>query len=125
MNLFEIKEPLKIIPPDRGERLIAELFRSINGIYFVDIGWTDASWHPIHYVEGRISEKDPESKTWMINGHKISVIKKEDPLYGQYQQWLQMAKETNATREKAMEAIIADFDLDDEEYIFLRRNNYI
>jgi len=83
MNLFEETRPLKIIHPIGGERVIAALFPSPDGLYFFDVGWYDPygmNGNCIHFIEGEIEGDSP----WIIKNNnektKIEVIKENDPL---------------------------------------------
>ena len=101
MNLFEIKEPLKIIHPIGGERVTAELFETPTGIYFFDVGWPDASWNPIHFIDGEISGEGP----WQVGDSKIEILSKDDPLYQtDFLIWEEYKKAENITRTLAENA---------------------
>lgn len=85
MNLFEETKPLKIIHPIGGERVIAVLFPSPDGLYFFDIGWDEPLnvTHPIHFVEGEIKGGGP----WTVGDSKIEIIQKDDPLMVDLNRW--------------------------------------
>jgi len=118
MDLFQINKPLKIIHPIGGERIIAELFKGKDGIWFADVGWYEASFHPFHFVPGEIEGEGP----WKIGDCQIMIISPDDPLYPGYKQWDEAVKENGLTRQMVAKLIYSLLE-NDEIALFKQENN--
>jgi len=117
MNLFEVIQPLKIIHPFGGERIIAALFPAPNGLYFFDIGWDDPlnSTHPIHFVEGKVEGDGP----WTIGNSKIEVIQDNDALIPSLIEW---QKHTHPDNDFAFQILLEEFPADAEKNLKWEQN---
>ena len=85
---FEKNLPLKIVfPPDEDgytmQRVIAEGFVVGGGVVFWDVGWYEASSHPNHFVEGRITGTGP----WKVGDKVIEEMKEDDDYWGGWALW--------------------------------------
>lgn len=121
MNLFEVIQPLKIIHPIGGERIIAALFPAPKGLYFFDIGWADPlnATHPIHFVRGKIQGEGP----WIVKDKKIGdstieVIQDNDPSMAQALAWKEYIRGT-ISEKKIVEILFNSGLLTDEDKEFI------
>lgn len=99
MNLFEVKEPLKITLSETNVRIIAELFETPTGLCFFDIGWSywATALNPIHFIDGEITGDNP----WKIGDAVIEVIKEGSKEYTDYQNWKEFEKTLNIPEDQA------------------------
>lgn len=58
MNMFEEIKGQNLVmtfPRSNMQRLMVEVFRIEDGIFFFDVGWPECdSGHPTHFVDGKI-----------------------------------------------------------------------
>jgi hypothetical protein len=108
INIKDAEYPL-IVDVNGNERLVAELFLTENGIAWLDIGWTEASFHPAHYVDGKITGTNP----WTVGeGVTVRNIKRhEEDQWDSWDGWLfyLSAHRDEASRENAYNFIKKEF----------------
>jgi hypothetical protein len=125
MDLFEFAKthPLYIRHPIGGDRVIAELFKTLTGFVYFDVYWCKTDRHPIHYIDAKRIDYCPHEDgrhSWNIILSKDSAsigsihvnvafvfeLKKGDELWGEYLAWQKFKKTTdegkNATTERAL-----------------------
>lgn len=129
VNVFEYSKthPLYISHPKGGRRVIAELFKSMEGLIFFDVYWCISDGHPIHAVGAKkmvhMHQEDgsnmwlitlPESEAAVIGGVYIGTasiheLKEGDELWNEYLDWEEFKKTIdegkNATTKRAYSSI--------------------
>ena len=107
---FENHLPLKVIISKDHERVIAEGFIVGEGIVFYDVFWYEASFHPIHLIEGEISGEGP----WRVGEMVIEEMKEDEFLFeADWKSWLRFRNHEDgkeATRELAQRLMKQEFE---------------
>ena len=85
---FESNVPLKILVMEDHERVIAEGFIVDGGIEFWDTGWDEASFHPMHYVKGKITGQGP----WKVGDKIITQLEGDEEDFEYWQNWQNFKK---------------------------------
>ncbi|HOQ47770.1 MAG TPA: hypothetical protein PK157_20850 [Bryobacteraceae bacterium] len=107
-NLFgKHANPLLVETDFGGTRFAAEIFPTVKGVVFFDIGWhMNDSGHPFHLIEGKITGEGP----WRVGKTVIREITEDDP-YALWQEWWdwQAASKKNYPSREEIEEVAREF----------------
>jgi hypothetical protein len=75
--------PLVVEHPIGGTRYAAEMFVTLAGVVFFDIGWHDSSSHPVHLITGKPVGDGP----WRVGDSIIREIEPSDSVNHDKRKW--------------------------------------
>lgn len=127
MNMKLSDKPLKIESDICGTRIVANLFNVGDRYIFLDIGWTDASMNPFHWIGRLISvdkgkwvfqddtyaDEEPEPRVYTVT----EITDKDKNDYGEFlleqaNFWKKYCKDKGFDEAAAKEAVRREFNLD-------------
>jgi hypothetical protein len=91
-DLFE-SLPVMMFHPLGGRRLCAAVFDAVGGVVMVEVEYPNASFHAIHFIEGK-PEWAEERGEWDVGQATFSKVNKKDPEYEGWVAWMKSVQGT-------------------------------